>query len=397
LAFANSFGRVGIQEVRSVRTPIIFSYGMGLDSATILARWCNEPAACNFDLADLIIVSAQPGGESAETKEQNERLLLPLMRQHGIRFVQIGRAGPSQRDGIAVLSDTREPAILHTEGGPWTLYDEMIQNGTVPQFAAGKRTCSHKFKTTVIESWLKQELGGQPYRHCFGYAADEQKRINRAIPHQRVGETMEFPLSEWGWDRAACAAYSLAVFGEVISRSCCGFCPFAESCGGKGEMMERYHCYPGEAVQTLILEHLARALNPRMSLYPSGRTALSTVQASGNAEALRRYHDRLNGLPWAVYHVERLYRAKGITDRRLSVLETGNQADMRSALAALARAQNLSIERDEIADRAIVRQRTTGYPATEEFYVVAPALAKDKARKRFEVGWTHTTMQQHMF
>jgi hypothetical protein len=124
---------------------------------------------------------------------------------------------------------------------------------------------------------------------------------------------------------------------------------------------------------------------------------LSIVKASGNAEALRCYHDRLNGLPWALYHVERLYRAKGITDRRLSVVETGNQAEMRSALAALAREQNLSIERDEIADRAIVRQRKAGYPATEEFYVVAPALARDKARKRFAAGWTHTTMQQKMF
>jgi hypothetical protein len=102
-------------------------------------------------------------------------------------------------------------------------------------------------------------------------------------------------------------------------------------------------------------------------------------------------------LPWAIYHVERLYRAKGITDRRLSVLETGNQADMRSALAALAHEQNLSIVGDEIADRAIMRQRAVGYPATEEFFVVAPALAKDKARKRFASGWTHTTMQQKMF
>jgi len=243
-----------------VRTPIIFSYGMGLDSATILARWCAEPATRDFHLDDLILVSAQPGGESQETQDQNERLLLPLMRQHGIRFVQLGRAGPSQRDGITVLSDTRAPTTLHVAGGPWTLYDELIQSGTVPQFAAGKRTCSHKFKTTVIENWLKQELGGQPYRHVFGYASDEQKRIRRAIPHQRQGETMEFPLSEWQWDRAACAAYSLALFGEVISRSCCGFCPFAESCGGKGEMIERYQRYPDEAVQTLILEHLARAL-----------------------------------------------------------------------------------------------------------------------------------------
>jgi hypothetical protein len=70
---------------------------------------------------------------------------------------------------------------------------------------------------------------------------------------------------------------------------------------------------------------------------------------------------------------------------------------MRSALAALAREQNLSIERDKIADRAIVRQRAADYPTTEEFYVVAPALARNKSRKRFAAGWTHTTMQQKMF
>lgn len=73
--------------------------------------------------------------------------------------------------------------------------------------------------------------------------------------------------------------------GEVISRSCCGFCPFAEVCGGKGEMMSRYQRYPAEAIETLMLEHVSRALNPRMTLYPAGKTVLGAVTASGNTKA----------------------------------------------------------------------------------------------------------------
>ena len=90
------------------RTPIL-SYGMGVESTGILVRWILEPSCRDFELSDLIVVTAQTGHEFADTKECVEVYLLPLLRAHGVRWVQIARAGNSSTDGIVVLADTRSP------------------------------------------------------------------------------------------------------------------------------------------------------------------------------------------------------------------------------------------------------------------------------------------------
>lgn len=102
------------------------------------------------------------------------------MRDHGIRYVQVVRAGHLEEDGIEVLDDTREPRVIYQQGA-YKLSDELMLAGTVPQFGS-THTCSLKFKVFPIELWLKDELAGRSYRHCFGYNADEIERI------ERVGE-----------------------------------------------------------------------------------------------------------------------------------------------------------------------------------------------------------------
>ena len=43
-------------------TPIL-SYGMGVESTGILVRWILEPATRDFELSELIVVTAQTGQE----------------------------------------------------------------------------------------------------------------------------------------------------------------------------------------------------------------------------------------------------------------------------------------------------------------------------------------------
>ncbi|WP_052069533.1 hypothetical protein [Streptacidiphilus albus] len=119
--------------------PVVLSYGMGLDSASILTRWLSEPASRDFPLARLTVLTAMTGDEPDVTRRLNEDHLLPLMRSTGTRFVQVSRT--SQQGGCTVLDDSRNPRKLIMRG-PWRLSDELRASGTVPQVAAKRRLCS---------------------------------------------------------------------------------------------------------------------------------------------------------------------------------------------------------------------------------------------------------------
>lgn len=150
---------------------VVLSFGMGVESSALLMRWLEEPKVCGFDLArELIVITAQTGGEYPDTAALCEQHLLPRLRHRHVRFVQVARAGHLEADGIVVLSDTRKSQRLFLEGA-YTLYEELRDAGTVPQFS-GERRCSLKFKAWVIETWLAQELAGQSFRHAFGFNAD---------------------------------------------------------------------------------------------------------------------------------------------------------------------------------------------------------------------------------
>src|SRR5689334_10208513 len=104
---------------------VILNYGMGVDSTSILARWLTEPATRDFDLADLIVVTAQTGDEFPDTRLAVETHILPLLRERGIRYVQLARRGPLVEDGIVVLDDSRTPAQLRVEVA-YKLSEEML-------------------------------------------------------------------------------------------------------------------------------------------------------------------------------------------------------------------------------------------------------------------------------
>ncbi len=124
--------------------PIVASLGMGLDSSVMVDRWLADLTSRDFELSDLIVISSQVGLEDQETGRQMEELLFPRLRASSVRTVQIARRGPRQADGIVVLDDTREPTRCFATGSGYTLYDELISAGTVPQYANGQRRCSLK-------------------------------------------------------------------------------------------------------------------------------------------------------------------------------------------------------------------------------------------------------------
>lgn len=156
---------------------VVLSFGLGLDSTSLLIRWLTDASSRDFALEDLVLVTAMTGHESAATVDAMNRLVLPRLRQHGIRYIQTAR---SQRrtsragDGIVILDDSRHPEQLHA-GGQYTLGDEMLSAATLPQ-RGGSRICSVHSKGDALDPVIARITKGRPYRHAVGFEANEAAR-----------------------------------------------------------------------------------------------------------------------------------------------------------------------------------------------------------------------------
>lgn len=246
-------------------TPVVLSYGMGIDSTALLLRWLTEPDSRDFDLTDLTVLTAMTGDEFADIEHLVTTHILHRLREARVRFVQVARTGRLEGDGITVLDDSREPAHLHVRG-PYRLSDELLAVGTVPQVAHGQRRCTHHFKGFPLTAWTRREFGDSPIRRVIGYNADEQSRADRAEGYSTDDQPFEFPLVSWGWGRERCEAHIREITGETWRKSCCVFCPFTQ---GKQDVLARYRESPCEAAEALFLEHVSLCINPAMTLYSS--------------------------------------------------------------------------------------------------------------------------------
>ena len=205
-----------------------------------------------------------------------ENHILPRLREHDIRYVQVARGGHLEADGIIVLDDTFEPRTVYIEGY-YKLSDELRAAGTVPQYG-GEHRCSLKAKKFVVESWLKQELAGESYRHAFGYNVEEQKRIEKselafaeqepvrvafgfnADENDRIARAREYdtplrvgwyPLAEeLRWNREDCSRYLKELTGETFVRSYCVYCPFARP---TEDHITRLKRHPEKVAEALML------------------------------------------------------------------------------------------------------------------------------------------------
>jgi hypothetical protein len=367
---------------------VFLSYGMGVDSTAYLLRCLLEPACRDFQLEELVVLTAQTGSEFRDTKRLVEQHIFPRLRAHHVRFVEVARAGQLEGAGIVYLNDTRQPFELHLSGH-YRLVEELLTVGTVPQFANGQRRCSQKYKGFVLDTAKVQIAGeGASWRQIIGFNADEPGRIARDQSYSTPDIKSEYPLAEWGWGREQCEKYIEGLVGEKWKKSCCSFCPFA---GGKAPMLERYHQFPQAGGEALYLEHIARSLNGRITLY-SGGSVFDAIEASENRAAFEQYENLLHHSKWGLYQVRRIYYKKGKADRSVKLLERGTAPAMQEALELEARKRQpqarLSFERlgsTRVIPKLLIREPQAGvYPTIEETLVVCPAVVQDKQRHNFE-------------
>lgn len=366
---------------------VVLNLGMGVESCAMLVRWLLEPETRWFPLRKLIVLTAQVGAESKRTRWYMEYVIYPLLRRFCVRTVQVARAGPRSSDGIVVLDDTRRPTTCHTEGR-YTLQDELLSNGTVPQYASGKRRCSLKYKGEVLDRWLDRTLGRRHFTQVMGFNAEEQERIQRDHSYSTRSRAVRHPLAEWGWNRQRCEDFLLKATGVAGSKSACSYCPFS---GGREHLLERFRDDPEEAALALLVEFVSVALNPRMTLFKN-RSLQSVIEADGNEIALAHFLQTLQDQPWALYEVRRVFYAPGVADRKVEAVSTGSYADMVAALGQRAAEQLVpaTVEADGPFRRVYLRRRPESgesYPQVEHLLTVAPATVQDKSRKRFSAAW----------
>lgn len=282
----------------------VINWGSGADSTAYLARILTNPAAHGIDLERTVVLYMATGSEWPETRMLVEEFMLPLLREHGVRFVQLSRSGQLKAAGITVLDDSRRPERLFARG-PWTLWDELEAVGTVPQ-QAGTRTCSLRAKGEVGDRWLVQVMGGRPFRQIMGFNADEPgRRFGDAAASRIPGRTGVYPLIDWGWHRRQCEDYLLERFGVHWPKSYCTFCCFPVSMGALPAHLERMRSHPDIAGEVLCLEYTAMSLNPHAKLY--GRRSLLELldRSRPRDRACLEAFERELDVPWALYHVRR--------------------------------------------------------------------------------------------
>lgn len=193
----------------------VLSYGLGLDSTAVLLRWLTDPSSRDFDLSDLVVITAMTGDEFSATGADVERYVLPELRRHRVRFVQVGRhqlLTTAAGEGITTFSDTTEPDRLFVEGA-YALSTEMLTAGTLPQ-RGGARKCSARAKGAVLDPVIARLTGGQPYQHYVGFEVDEMGRAERDAAYNTAARTGRYPLIQWGWTRADCDTFVYNLTGS---------------------------------------------------------------------------------------------------------------------------------------------------------------------------------------
>ncbi|MFC0843446.1 hypothetical protein ACFH04_06820 [Streptomyces noboritoensis] len=372
----------------------VINWGLGADSTAYLARMLTDPAAHGIDLQRTAVLYMATGSEWPETRLLCEEFMLPLLREHRVRFVQLARNGHLKADGITALDDSRHPEQLHARGA-WTLWEEMESVGTVPQ-QAGVRKCSLRAKGEVGDLWLGRVFGGRPFRQILGFNADEPGRPLADTTHSKIrSRTGVFPLIEWGWGRREVEDYLQMRFGVHWPKSYCTFCCFPVSMGALPAHLERMRTHPGIAGQVLRLEYTAMSLNPTATLYGRTGSLLDMLDPSqprdlACLEAFARELDT----PWALYHVRRLFLLTADGRRRPVMRSTervdlGRPQQLARRLTSLSQRHHLDVEHDRLYGRARawVRPRQDSWPMAEELFCTAPARVIDKQDGGFENAW----------
>lgn len=387
---------------------VILSYGMGVDSTSLLLRLILDVGSRWFRLEQLVVLIAVVGplDEYARTQRYLEKIVFPILARHRIRTVQLARASGKAKDGYLILDDTRTPTRLHRDRARWSLYRELIEAATVPSVSSTRRSCSDKAKHWVLDRFIADEFGSRPFAHLLGFGAHERTRADRDRAHATALRHPAHPLLSWGWDRGRAEVHLRECVGSDPGRSACSYCPFSGSLAGLEELLASWRAEPAAGARALMLEFVARCVNKTANLHHP-RSALATAYKHREelAEAIALFEAQLEQVPWVLVEVRRVIRAKdgnpqakGAAAR--SVRRRGEPGPRARVLADLEKIAARSAPRGAVLEsephgvaRLVFRARDAAYPAAEHTLTAVPAVVHDKERPSFATLFESVTGQ----
>ena len=121
---------------------------------------------------------------------------------------------------------------------PYTsLLENCLTNATLPSISFGRHQCSLKWKVEPADRWTSQWqpatdawARGDRVKKLIGYdasPADDRRYAHVADRHDPLYE-YQYPLRNWRWDRARCAARIREAGLPVPIKSACFFCGAAK-------------------------------------------------------------------------------------------------------------------------------------------------------------------------
>ncbi len=370
---------------------------MGVESTTIAVRAMLEPGSLGIPASEVLAITAMTGDEHEDTGALMERFVLPLMREHGMRYVQTARHGYSSRMGVNILSDTSAPQQMFMDGD-YALSTELLTNGIVPMTGTSMRNCSAKQKGKVIEQTL-DILGVTqgPYDNILGFAKGEERRAKKGSEWDLNGRESRYPLIDWGWTRDDCLLYLADTFGVMWPKSACVYCPYAFREGDSEHILQRLLARPESAIKNLDIEYGARCVNPTQTLLIKGALYDLLKQDQRFADIIRHFDDHVFSPDnlHSVFDVRRVIKGsgKGKAWRSMERLATGSRIEMEGALQEAAAERNAPVVTDEVTQRAWVRSRGMSYPRVEQSLLIAPAVIANPGRAGFNRIWEEALQQ----
>lgn len=202
----------GLNTSKAIDAPLVVAYGMGVDSTAALVRMADE------GIRPDLILFADVGDEKRETYAYQ-----PII-DHWLRSV----------DFPAVTTVTYQVQNFKNWPPYHTLGQNCLTNGTLPSLAFGFKSCSMKWKIQPQDKYVKTWqpavtawAAGQKVRKIIGYDASpkDHKRFAHSVGVQDPKYDYQYPLIDWGMDRAACKQVIQDAGLLVPPKSACIFCP----------------------------------------------------------------------------------------------------------------------------------------------------------------------------
>jgi len=323
-----------------------------------------------------------------------EAHVLPLLRDNGVRTIQVARAGKSAaRDGIVWLEDSRTPERIDAESA-YTLAEENLSNGTMPLLSS--RRCSVKAEGEVLDAAIGAVVSDREYRAIIGFEANEARRAERDKGFGTSARRSEYSLIEWGWDRQACLEFLAEITGVARwPKSACVYCPFTKA-SERDVLMERYRAEPAAGALAVTIERMAMRFNPMAGRLFGTVAVEDLVRAAGLDKVVALADAEFEGA-WCVYRVHRIRHQKARVWRSVRTEATGTRSEMEAWVRSAANDAGDELDAGDGVERWWIHRADGCFPTWEEFVVAAPAGVEEKERPGFSEAWGAVTGSGRLF